>query len=110
MRRSARCRSTPWCCPPGDPFVGLHTRLTQVEAHHETRLTALKAFCAEPRTALEVLPVLFKRQLDLKHTFMAIGEGLAHLHYLAAEGSIERMQGADGVYRYRRTAVQASAA
>ncbi len=94
----------------GDPFVGLHTRLDQVESHHETRLTALKAFCAEPRTALDVLPVLFKRPLDMKHTFMAIGEGLAHLHYLAAEGSIERSLGSDGIYRYRRTAVQASAA
>lgn len=94
----------------GDPFVGLHTRLDQLVQHHDVRLTALKAFCTEPRTALDTVPVLFKRQLDLKHTFMAIGESLAHLHYLVADGSLERFAGADGVHRYRRTAIRADAA
>lgn len=94
----------------GDPFVGLHTRLDQLVAHHDQRLAALRAFCAEPRTALDTVPVLFKRQLDLKHTFMAIGEALAHLHYLVADGSLQRVTGPDGVDRYRRTAINADAA
>lgn len=32
---------------------------------------------------------------------MAIGEALAHLHCLTSRSRIERIAGADGIYRYR---------
>jgi hypothetical protein len=35
-----------------------------------------------PQSAADVLPVLFKRKLDLHQTTFAMGEAIAHLHLL----------------------------
>jgi hypothetical protein len=47
-----------------------------------------------------MLPVLFKRALDLHQTTFAMGESIAHLHLLMYEGRLVRTLGADGVYRF----------
>jgi glyoxylase-like metal-dependent hydrolase (beta-lactamase superfamily II) len=93
-----------------DPFRGLHLRLDQMAEHHDIRLAALEAACVEPRTALEILPVLFRRQLDERSTFMAVGEALAHLHWLIARGRMARELGSDGVMRFRQQERRADAA
>ncbi|HYM32013.1 MAG TPA: MBL fold metallo-hydrolase [Candidatus Cybelea sp.] len=93
-----------------DPFRGLHLRLDQLAQHHEIRLAALMAACGQPKTVLELLPVLFRRELDTRSKFMAVGEGLAHLHCLMAEGRMKREVGADGVLRYQSTARAVDAA
>jgi glyoxylase-like metal-dependent hydrolase (beta-lactamase superfamily II) len=85
----------------GKPFVGLHERVRQLQAHHEERLADVVQACAEsPRSAADVLPVLFKRQLDLHQTTFAMGEAIAHLHALWAAGRLQRSRGDDGVYRF----------
>ncbi|HXP76402.1 MAG TPA: MBL fold metallo-hydrolase [Stellaceae bacterium] len=86
----------------GLPFHGLHTRIDQLARHHEARLAELEAACAEPRTCAEIVPVLFRRKLDAHQLGFAIGETLAHLHYLANKGRMTRAERADGVYTYRR--------
>ena len=52
------------------------------------------------RSAGELLPVLFKRPLDEHQTFFAMGEAIAHLHYLYYAGEARRAAGADGIMRY----------
>ena len=93
-----------------DPFQGLHLRLDQIKAHHDKRLVDLEAACGEPQSALGVVPVLFHRQLDENSTFMAVGEAVAHLHWLMGEGRMTRRLGADGIWHYQRKAVAADAA
>jgi glyoxylase-like metal-dependent hydrolase (beta-lactamase superfamily II) len=85
----------------GLPFRGAHARIAQLEAHHAERLAELAAACAaSPRSAEEVLEVLFRRKLDTGQIFFAMGEAIAHLHYLHYEGKLARKVGADGVARF----------
>lgn len=86
----------------GKVFRGLHTRITQLELHHEHQLYALSAACEEPRCAAELLPVLFDRVLDTHQRFFAMGEAVAHLNYLTHRQQFERITGWDGVYRFVR--------
>jgi glyoxylase-like metal-dependent hydrolase (beta-lactamase superfamily II) len=88
----------------GKPFTGLHERISQLHAHHRERLAeVLQACIARPATAAEMLPVLFKRPLDLHQTTFAMGEAVAHLHALWFDGQLRRERGADGVWRFRPT-------
>ncbi|HWI80882.1 MBL fold metallo-hydrolase [Ramlibacter sp.] len=85
----------------GKPFVGLHERLRQLRDHHRDRLADVAQACAAgPQTAADLLPVLFKRKLDLHQTTFAMGESVAHLHALWFKGQLRRELGADGVYRF----------
>jgi len=84
-------------------FEGLHERLSQLRAHHAERLDALLAACDRPVTAFEILPVLFKRALDEHQMGFAMGEAIAHLHYLQAEGQVRREE-SGGVRRFVRVA------
>ncbi len=83
-------------------FYGLHERIVELRDHHAARLDSLLEFCSEPRTAHEALPVLFRRALDDHQLMFAMGESIAHLHYLLHEGRLERVEDAAGVRRYRR--------
>jgi glyoxylase-like metal-dependent hydrolase (beta-lactamase superfamily II) len=83
----------------GKPFHGLHRRVAQQHAHHQARLDEVYQACRTPKTATDIVPVLFKRELDLHQTTFALGESLAHLHALWYEGRLRRT--ADGaVYRF----------
>lgn len=84
----------------GLPFRGLQLRLGQLARHHDERLARAVEACTQPRTATELIPVLFRRQLDLHQLAFAIGEALAHLHYLVGLGRLRRETGQDGVYRF----------
>jgi len=85
----------------GKPFVGLHERIAQLLAHHDERFAEVLQACAEaPCSAADLLPLLFKRKLDLHQTTFAMGEAIAHLHALAGRGQLRPIAGADGVLRY----------
>ena len=85
----------------GKPFRGAHTRVEQLEKHHEARLGELKqALAVKPQAAADLLGVLFRRPLDAHQTFFAMGEAIAHLHYLYYAGEAIRAVGTDGVMRY----------
>ncbi|MBA3592056.1 MAG: MBL fold metallo-hydrolase, partial [Methylibium sp.] len=85
----------------GRPFTGLHTRIDQLRDHHAERFAEVMTACAEaPKTAAELLPLLFKRKLDLHQTSFAMGEAIAHLHTLWLQGRLERRLGRDGVMRF----------
>ncbi|MDP2034369.1 MAG: MBL fold metallo-hydrolase [Polaromonas sp.] len=85
----------------GKPFRGLHTRIAQLHAHHRERLAEVMQACAaSPCSGADILPVMFKRPLDLHQTTFAMGEAVAHLHALWFEGRLRRQLGQDGVYRF----------
>jgi len=86
----------------GKPFHGLHTRITQLQEHHRDRLAeVLQACSAGPCSGADILPVMFKRPLDVHQTTFALGEAVAHLHTLWFEGKLKRLLGSDGIYRFQ---------
>ncbi|MEG1038740.1 MAG: MBL fold metallo-hydrolase [Pseudomonas sp.] len=84
------------------PFFNLHQRLDQLHAHHQLHLQQLLAACAAPRSALELMAELFPKVSGRFDELMAIGETLAHVNYLIAQGQLLREENA-GVFRYTRT-------
>ncbi|MEO5732745.1 MAG: MBL fold metallo-hydrolase [Rubrivivax sp.] len=93
----------------GKPFTGLHTRIDQLQAHHQARFAEVLAACADaPLSAADLLPVLFKRKLDPQQTPFAMGESVAHVHALAGMGKVTAVQGDDGVLRWRTLQVARS--
>ena len=59
----------------------------------------LAALQGGAKTAADLLPVLFKRPLDLHQTTFAMGESIAHLNHLWLQGRIER-RSEGGFYRF----------
>jgi len=85
----------------GLPFEGIHTRIQQLQDHHAARLDDVMHACTERDcSAADMLPVLFKRQLDLHQTTFAMGEAVAHLNYLWHRGQLQRSQDAQGIWRF----------
>ncbi|HVE08465.1 MAG TPA: MBL fold metallo-hydrolase [Paraburkholderia sp.] len=85
----------------GKPFRGLRTRIAQLRDHHAARLAEVRAACAEkPCSAADIVPLMFRRKLDIHQMTFAMGEALAHLHLLWLAGELRREQGEDGVIRF----------
>ena len=84
----------------GRPFKRLHRRVEQLNEHHDARLGEVLERCRTPASATDIVPVMFKRELDTHQLFFALGEALAHLHALWYEGRLHRERGGDGVYRF----------
>lgn len=74
----------------GRPFLGLAARAAEIRQHHERQLAKLVAACVTPLTAFECLPFLYRRQQRGFNLFLAMGEALAHLEYLACAGRFTR--------------------
>ncbi|MGC1818654.1 MAG: MBL fold metallo-hydrolase, partial [Casimicrobiaceae bacterium] len=71
--------------------------------HHAERLAELHAAltaATSPRTASDIIPVLFRRELDLQQRFFAMGEAIAHLNHLWRSGRATRDVASDGTIRY----------
>jgi glyoxylase-like metal-dependent hydrolase (beta-lactamase superfamily II) len=84
------------------PFYGLHERLRFLIEHHEDHLLALEEAClSDSPRAMDLLPVLFKRELDDSQIGLALGECIAHLNFLLQRGQIERSIDEEGSYRYQ---------
>lgn len=85
----------------GKPFYGLHTRIDQLHDHHRERLAEVMVEARDrPVNAYDMLPVLFKRPLDLHQTTFALGESVAHLHRLWHGGQLQRQQDDGGIWRF----------
>jgi glyoxylase-like metal-dependent hydrolase (beta-lactamase superfamily II) len=85
------------------PFLGLHQRIDKLAAHHRARCAEIVAACAAPKSAMELVPVLFRRALDRHQLGFALGEALAHLNYLMHQGVLGRTLDNDGVHRFCST-------
>jgi glyoxylase-like metal-dependent hydrolase (beta-lactamase superfamily II) len=87
----------------GVPFRGIAARVGRLRAHHAERLDELQqalAAATSPQSAAEIIPVLFRRELDPQQRFFAMGEAIAHLNHLWRSGRATRRVGTDGAIRY----------
>ncbi|QYF95311.1 MBL fold metallo-hydrolase [Massilia sp. PAMC28688] len=84
----------------GKPFRGLHTRIAQLRDHHSARLAEVLQACQQPRSAVDIVPIMFRRPLDTHQLSFALGEALAHLHKLWADGLLQRTRDDDGIFRF----------
>jgi glyoxylase-like metal-dependent hydrolase (beta-lactamase superfamily II) len=87
----------------GLPFRGIAPRVAQLRAHHAARLTELAAAIRAspgPVSAADMVPVLFRRELDVQQRFFAMGEAIAHLNHLWHAKRIGRSVAADGNIRF----------
>jgi glyoxylase-like metal-dependent hydrolase (beta-lactamase superfamily II) len=85
----------------GKPFRGVTTRIGQLRDHHRARLQEVRDACADkPCSAADIVPIMFKRKLDIHQMTFAFGEALAHLNLLWLDGTLKRQAGEDGVYRF----------
>lgn len=82
------------------PFLGLHTRLSQLIEGHEEGLDKLLAHLDEPKRAVDCFPPLFRRAIGPDDIGLAMGETLAHLNCLLGRRRIRRYPGEDGMHRY----------
>jgi glyoxylase-like metal-dependent hydrolase (beta-lactamase superfamily II) len=85
----------------GRPFTGLHERIAQQQTHHAERLDEVLEACKTPKSTLDIVPIMFRRTLDLHQLTFAIGEALAHLNALYFQGKLTRATEADGVIRFQ---------
>ncbi len=85
-------------CPAhGEPFTGLHVRLTAMRDEHHQRLDALEQALARPIRAVDAFGLLFRRTIGDSQRAMATGEALAHLRHLEVTGRAQR-ESRDGVW------------
>ena len=86
-----------------EPFRGLHARLDRLAAGQEEGLTRLRSMLTEPRRAIDVFKVLFKRDIgdDPQQWSLATGESLAHINNLIGRGEARVDSISDGVVWYK---------
>ena len=84
----------------GKPFRGLHTRIGQLRDHHSARLAEVMQACQGPMCAADIVPIMFRRPLDVHQLTFALGEALAHLHKLWFDGFLRREKEKDGIVRF----------
>ena len=74
-----------------------------MRAHHAQRLDELYDGLANadvPQSAHDVIPLLFRRELDVHQRFFAMGEAIAHLNHLWRDGRASRVTGDGGAIRF----------
>lgn len=84
-----------------EPFRGLHARLRQLGAGHEAALGRLREALREPKRAIDVFDVMFRRGVGPGLLTFATGEALAHLNCLIHRRQAVRELDAAGVAWYR---------
>jgi glyoxylase-like metal-dependent hydrolase (beta-lactamase superfamily II) len=96
------CRKDTFVFPAhGKPFRNLHVRTQQLIDHHLERLVEVLAACKEsPKTAADIVPIMFKRKLDAHQMTFALGEALGHLHALWYGGQLIRRETAEGLIEF----------
>jgi glyoxylase-like metal-dependent hydrolase (beta-lactamase superfamily II) len=85
-----------------EPFRGLHARLAALIDGHEQRLARMHEELTQPKRAVDVFGVLFRRRVGADMLIMATGESVAHLNCLVARHQAVREIDPSGVAWYRR--------
>jgi len=89
----------------GHPFEEGAERARVVQRHHDRRLgSILQVIRRHPSTASQITEEIFGEELLHFQRRLALGEALAHLVYLRRRGEVERIQGDDGTYLYKKVA------
>lgn len=80
------------------PFRGLPLRLSQLIDNHHGALDRLRRHLAEPRTACECFPPLFKRTIGAAEYGLAMVEAMAHCLHLWHRGEVTRTRREDDAW------------
>ena len=80
------------------PFTGLPFRMAQLIDNHHGALNRLHAHLAEPKSAGDCFPPLFKRSIGEAEYGLALVEAMAHCLHLWHEGRAERSTREDGAW------------
>lgn len=71
------------------PFRGLHRRCRELADHHAIRCRLIADACsAGPRTVADLVPVLFRRELDPHQLSFAFSETHAHVNHMVHRGEL----------------------
>jgi glyoxylase-like metal-dependent hydrolase (beta-lactamase superfamily II) len=81
------------------PFHGLHERIDELAAHHALRCATIHEAARTPKTAAELLPVIFHKPLDPHEMSFAFSEVLAHMNYMLREGTLAWAAPENGIER-----------
>ncbi len=84
------------------PYRGLPTRMRQLVDNHHTALARLLDHLAEPRTAVECFPVLYRRRIGAGEYGLALVEAVGHLNHLLHTGEVTRTRREDGAWLWQR--------
>ncbi len=84
-----------------EPFRGLHARLSQLRAGHEEVLGRLRESLREPRRAIDIFDIMFRRRVGLNLLSLATGEAFANLNCLIHRRQVVREFDAAGIAWYR---------
>lgn len=85
----------------GLPFRNIHGRVKAIQQHHIERLATLEAACTTPKSAADLLPVLFGRgDFDPHQNMFAMGEAIAHVNHLHHAGRLCAETDTAGVLRF----------
>ncbi len=93
-------RGKPFGAAKGTRAGGIKERINQLREHHKARLAEALTACQTPRHASEVVPILFRRELDLHQLTFAMGETIAHLNHLWHAGNLKRVRQPDGSLKF----------
>lgn len=87
----------------GRPFVGAAVRADWLASFHWRRLEKLAGLLGEPKSACDLLPVLFDwGEMNAHQLMFAMGEAIACLHCLEGQGRARRLGAeAGGVVRFQ---------
>lgn len=81
----------------GEPFSAHTQWIARTTAHHAARCDEIRRHLSvKPRTAHELAPELWDQHLTPFHYHFALFEVLAHLEYMARQGSIQAVPAAGG--------------
>ena len=83
------------------PFTGLPLRLDQMIGNHHSALLRLRKHLAEPRSAAECFPPLFKRSIGPAEYGLALVEAIAHVNHLHQNGQVTRTMRSDGAWVFQ---------
>jgi glyoxylase-like metal-dependent hydrolase (beta-lactamase superfamily II) len=82
------------------PFYGLHTRISELIEHHKQRCAAIAEACrGTPRSAAELVPVVFHMPLDPHQMSFAFSEILAHVNFMLGQGDLAWTEPKNAVQR-----------
>jgi glyoxylase-like metal-dependent hydrolase (beta-lactamase superfamily II) len=82
------------------PFYGLSRRSSELIEHHNRRCAAIADACrTTPRSAAELVPVVFHLPLDPHQMSFAFSEVLAHVNFMLRTGTLVWAEAGNGIQR-----------
>ena len=86
------------------PFHGLHRRASQLISHHEDRCCMIAEACrVAPKSAAELVPIIFPRVLDPHQMSFAFSEVQAHINYMLRIGRLRWSESKEAIQRVNST-------